>query len=244
MRIVLNVAIVDDDCTERGRLKEYLAYVEQIQEQSFSVQEYDSAERFLMLFEQQFDIVFMDIKFSDGMDGMSAARRMRAIDANVILIFVTNLAQMAIHGYEVDALDFMVKPLEKYAFQLKMRRALGRIQPRERQLIQVRCNGGDIYLDTRNIRYLEVDGHYVIYHTREGDFTEYISLTGARKKLDDPAFFRCDRGLMINMRMLSRIEGDSCVVDGKQLTVAHSQKSELKRAFAEFLSGRRKKEGA
>ena len=107
---MLDIAIVDDEHSERERLKACLAYVEEQQGVSFSVQEYESADQFLMMFEQQFDIVFLDIQFSQGMDGMNAARQLRKTDPSVLLIFVTNLAQMALHGYEVDALDFVVKP--------------------------------------------------------------------------------------------------------------------------------------
>ena len=236
---MLNVAIVDDEAEERERLKACLAYVQQMQGESFSVQEYDSADRFLLMFERQFDLIFMDIQFAHGIDGMTAAKKMRKIDPSVLLIFVTNLAQMAVQGYEVDALDFVVKPLEKYAFHLKMQRALGRISSRMQTLIHIRDKSGDVFIDTHRIRYLEVNGHYVIYHTQEGSFTEYISLTAAEKKLNDPAFFRCDRGLTINMRMLSKIEGDSCVVDGETLIVAHILRNELKHAFVEYLSGKR-----
>ena len=234
---MLDIAIVDDELAERERLKACLAYVEEQEGVSFSVQEYESADQFLMMFEQQYDIVFMDIQFAGGMDGMSAARRLRKADPSVLLIFVTNLAQMALHGYEVDALDFVVKPLDPYAFHLKMQRALGRVSSRKKSTIEVRDKGSTVYLDTHRIRYLEVNGHYVIYHTRGGSYTEYISMAAAEKKLNDPAFFRCDRGLIINMRMLTKIEGDTCVVDGETLIVAHILRNELKRALANYLSG-------
>ena len=179
---MLDIAIVDDEHSERERLKACLAYVEEQQGVSFSVQEYESADQFLMMFEQQFDIVFLDIQFSQGMDGMNAARQLRKTDPSVLLIFVTNLAQMALHGYEVDALDFVVKPLDPYAFHLKMQRALGRVSSRKKTAIEVRDKGSTVYLDTHRIRYLEVSGHYVIYHTRGGNYTEYISMAAAELK--------------------------------------------------------------
>ena len=91
---MLDIAIVDDELAERERLKACLAYVEEQQGVSFSVQEYESADQFLMMFEQQYDIVFMDIQFAGGMDGMSAARQMRKADPSVLLIFVTNAARL------------------------------------------------------------------------------------------------------------------------------------------------------
>lgn len=65
------------------------------------------------------------------MDGMTAARRLRELDKTVTIIFVTNTARYAVQGYEVDALDYIVKPIDKYAFVLKMRRALARVARRK-----------------------------------------------------------------------------------------------------------------
>ena len=62
------------------------------------------------------DLVFMDIEFPQGQNGMEAARALRRMDSTVVLIFVTNIAQMAVEGYEVDALDFIVKLVDPMPF--------------------------------------------------------------------------------------------------------------------------------
>lgn len=235
---MLSIAIVDDDANERKRIQECLEFVQKQRNERFAIQVFASARAFLFSFEQQFDIVLMDISFDDDMDGMSAARVMRSIDRTVILIFVTNLAQMAIQGYEVDALDFIVKPLDRYAFLLKMTRALGRVVPRSSGSIIVHAQDGEIKMQTKLITWLEINDHYVTYHSSEGTLTEYISLTGALKKLDDPAFFRCDRSIAVNLRFVNRLNRESCVVDGQEITVARSLRSDFKRAYTAFLDGK------
>lgn len=65
----------------------------------------------------------MDIDVN-GMSGMEASKEIRKIDPNFILLFVTNLAQYAIQGYSVEAMDFIVKPLNYYVFEIKFQRAL------------------------------------------------------------------------------------------------------------------------
>ena len=54
------------------------------------------------------------------MDGMTAARKLRKLDSGIAIVFVTNMAQYAIHGYEVDAIDFIVKPISYYVFKDKL----------------------------------------------------------------------------------------------------------------------------
>lgn len=234
---MLNLAVIDDEAAERGRIRECLDFVSARTGESFCVDEFSSAESFLMNYEPKYDIVFMDIEFPSGMDGMSAARELRRLDRTVILIFITRVAQLAIQGYEVEALDFIVKPLDPYAFHLKMKRALERVVRRSDDSIQVVMEGDVIVLHSRLIRYLEVRGHYIIYHSREGTFSEYISLSAAEKKLGDPAFFRCDRGRLVNLRFVTEVRRDDCLVDGETVPVARTQRAAFIRALAEFPGG-------
>ena len=76
-----------------------------------------------------FDIIFMDVEMPR-LDGFGAAEAIRAVDAEVVLVFVTNMAQYAIRGYEVDALDYVLKPVNYYQFCTKLSRAIQRVQRR------------------------------------------------------------------------------------------------------------------
>lgn len=65
----------------------------------------------------------MDIAMPQ-MNGLETAKRLRAVDKNVCLIFITTLAQYAIKGYEVDALDFLIKPVRFDLFSIKLEKQL------------------------------------------------------------------------------------------------------------------------
>lgn len=178
---MLNVAIVDDEAAERQKLQSYLQEVTRQKGIAFCVDEFSSADAFLVQYRQGYDLIFLDIEFPHGKSGMDAARALRRIDSAVVIIFVTNIAQMAVEGYEVDALDFIVKPVEPYAFQLKMTRVLSRVACSASDRITVRQDGEMYGLQVHLIRYLTVEGHYVVYHSREGKFAEYLTLSAAEK---------------------------------------------------------------
>lgn len=233
---MIYAAIVDDEESERRKLKACLAYVAEKKNIKFSVREFSDADKFLVNYESNYDVVFMDIEM-DGTNGMEAARQLRKVDKTVILIFVTNMAQMAVQGYEVDALDFIVKPLDKYAFSLKMMRVLGRIDQSKDDRILLSIAGDLVSIRVSLITYLEVQGHYVIYHSKEGDYTEYITLSAAEKKIADSSFVRCNRGCLVNLRYVSAVRKDVCVVDGEELAIARPTRNSFIQAFACFLGG-------
>ena len=77
-------------------------------------------------YEPGYDIIFMDVEMP-GLDGFGAAEKIRAVDADAVLVFVTNMAQYAIKGYEVDALDYVLKPVNYYQFCTKLSRAVQQV---------------------------------------------------------------------------------------------------------------------
>ena len=132
----------------------------------------------------------MDIEMPN-MDGLSAARRMREIDSNVALVFVTNLARYAINGYEVSALDYILKPLDYDAFYLKMQKVLRYCQTqqqRRQQSVVIPTAGGNIHLPLSELLYVEVVSHTLIYHTLSHDYETYGTLKNVEKKLSPQVF--------------------------------------------------------
>ena len=114
---MFTVAIVEDEIDAARRLEVCLArYSQDHPDVRFDVTVFSEPTGFLDAYRPVWDIVFMDIEMPN-MDGMSAARRLRVLDEQVILIFVTNMAQFAAKGYEVDALDYVIKPFSYNDFE-------------------------------------------------------------------------------------------------------------------------------
>ena len=108
---MLRCAIVEDSPRELEHLKECLARYSAERDIPLETTAFGDAASFLEHYRADYDIVFMDIELP-GINGMEAAHRLREIDQQVILIFVTNMAQFAVKGYEVDALDYIIKPAQ------------------------------------------------------------------------------------------------------------------------------------
>lgn len=230
------IAIVEDEVRERAHLRDCLTYMAEKERLEFDIVEFGSGEAFLGGYQPVYDIVLMDIELP-GINGMETAKALRRLDSFVLLVFVTNMVQYAVSGYEVDALNYILKPVNRFDFALKMNKAISRTAKRTEESVQIRA-GKDLYmLPVAAIRYLEVDGHYIVYHTTEGDYSEYITLKEAEKKLDKPYFVRCNRCYLVNLKYVAAVRDDVVQVGRDELLISRPQKKAFLNALAVFIGG-------
>ena len=233
---MIRIAIVEDERRERAHLRDCLAYMAEKEQLEFDIVEFGSGEEFLGGYQPVYDIVLMDIELPS-INGMETAKALRRLDSFVLLVFVTNMVQYAVSGYEVDALNYILKPVNRFDFALKMNKAISRTAKRTEKSVQIRA-GKDLYmLPVAAIRYLEVDGHYIVYHTTEGDYSEYITLKEAEKKLDKPYFVRCNRCYLVNLKYVAAVRDDVVQVGRDELLISRPQKKAFLNALAVFIGG-------
>ena len=119
---MLRVAIVEDDAGYANQLTEFLNRYGKENDEEIHLTIFRDGLDIVEDYQPVWDIILLDIEMPL-LDGMSAAERIRALDPAVILIFITNMAQYAIKGYEVDAMDFVLKPVNYFAFNMKLHKA-------------------------------------------------------------------------------------------------------------------------
>lgn len=120
---MIKIAIVEDDEKDAEILRSYIDRFGAEHAEQFVIERFNDGMQFISAYSATFDIVFMDIEVPV-FDGISTARKLRELDNDVCLIFVSNLAIYALVGYEVDAMDYMVKPVKYFNFALKMEKAV------------------------------------------------------------------------------------------------------------------------
>ena len=234
----IRVAIVEDDRQERLRIRECLTQLEETADYTFRISDFCDGKSFLQWYSPEYDLILMDIMMPD-MNGMETAMRLREMDTQVALIFVTNMAQFAIQGYEVQAMDYILKPINKYSFAMKLKRAIARTAVRNNDNIRIRSEGELVLISINDITYLEIVDHRVVYHTTGGCYAEAISLKDARGKIDRPYFVYCNRSYLVNLRHVTSVGRDEVTVGGERLIISRPQRKQFVNAFSDFLRGKK-----
>ena len=134
---MIHAVIVEDDKQAASKLNDFLRLYFDKRNLSFHVTIYSNAVDFLSDYSYKYDVVFMDIEMPL-MNGMEAAKRLRELDHNVCLIFVTNMMQYAVKGYEVDAIGYIVKPIDYFVFDVNMNKVVDRLAKKQSEEILLR----------------------------------------------------------------------------------------------------------
>lgn len=220
---MIRFAIVEDDPMYQEQLKEYLERYSGEIGDKFTVKTFRDGDEIALNYRAEFDILLMDIQM-EFMDGMTAAKEIRKLDGEVIIIFITNMSQFAIEGYAVDALDYILKPISYYAFTQSIERAMGRLKRREKKYLYVSSQRGGQKIDCSRIYYVEVHGHNLIYHTADGDITATGSMKEVEQSLDGMPFFRCNKCDLVNLDHVDGIRGDDAMVNGVPVQLSRAKK--------------------
>ena len=234
---MIKIAIIEDDAAQEAELRAYLTKYFSELGRRISITSYAAADAFLAIFERhKFNMSFMDIEMP-GTNGMEASRLLRRKDEDVLLFFVTNLAQYALESYEVSAFDYVVKPVNYYNLALKMKRALRMLRNTEEHAMVINAADGQHVIQVSDIRYVEVMGHNVTYHTVNGDyFVGYGSLKAIRAELEPHDFVLCDRSFLVNLKYVTGVNKSDLYVGNDVLKIAKSRRSAFMLALTKYFS--------
>lgn len=232
----MKCAIVDDEKRATDLFCSYMKRFEEENQMSITVVAYNSPNTFLENYSNDFELVLMDVEMP-GLDGFQTAREIRRMDRQVVLMFITNMAQYAINGYEVEAIDYVIKPVVYQDFALKIKKAIRYVARNHDEKLVLNTQAGIKYLNLSDIYYIEVMKHYLVYHTVDGDYTVRGVMKDMEEKLCQWSFVRCHHCYLVNMKYVESINGNVLKVAGEQLTVSRNKKSELLTAFAKYVGG-------
>lgn len=235
---MITIAIVEDKPEYQNQLKQYIEdYFDAKKEQTYELSIYSNGLDFLDDFENGkiFNIVFLDIELP-GENGINVAKKIRTKDNDLIIIFTTIMTQYAVKGYEVDALDYMVKPIQYLNFSLKLDKALKLIKKKEKTfLFEDEGEQAMVKIKSSQIYFIEIYNHTCVFHSTNGNFKKYISISNLEEELKNDGFLRCNNSYIINPIFVTKITKDSIFINDTELLISRRRKKEFLNKLAKYL---------
>ena len=205
--------------------------------QSFQIKVFYASIDFLEEYKGDYDVVFLDIEMP-GSDGLEVAREIRSKDQSVGIIFITSLAQYAIEGYAVQAIDFMVKPVGYYNFSTKLQKAFRFIETHREKDILINNKEGIFRIRVSEILYIEKERDYLLFHMKEDCFSTRGSIKEIKDKMSGLPFSECTSGCLVHLHYIKRIGKDSVLLtSGQELPLSRRQKKTFTQDYIQFMGG-------
>lgn len=211
----MRICFCDDEASTRSQFERMAAAWAEQRGEAAELQLYNSAEQLLFEVGQPeaqelaFDLILLDIQMG-GMDGITLARQLRAQDKRVTLAFLTAAREYVFEGYEVQAVRYLLKPMQQEkVFELL---DLARQNLQEQPSLTLNCADEKKKLYLSQIAAIEAQGHYLIFHTTTGQLQQKASLSSLAGHLGD-SFVMSHRSFYVNLAHLLRISRTECTLD-------------------------------
>lgn len=185
-----------------------------------------------------FDALFLDIKMP-GEDGVTLAKRLRRASYDMPIVFVTGERDYIMEGYEVEAVNYLLKPIDKN----KVYQCLSRINDKKQQqepFILLKTDDTTMKLLQKEIYMAEVFGHTLVYTTEKGTFERLSSMKEAKRELLEDWFVMCHRGVLVNLLHVDFIGKSSLTLSDekhdfyREVPVSRRLYAKINKAFISF----------
>lgn len=231
---MIHIAIVEDDKEFVKMFQDYLQRYMRETHTAIQVETFHDGMSFLDEYSGKYQIVFMDIAMPH-MNGMTTAERLREMDSDVCLIFITSLTQYAIRGYEVEALDFIIKPVTYDLFKIRLEKAISRISILD--YYTIKTANGLRKINLSDLIYIESNKHYLYFHMTMETIRMRGTMHAVSAEFVQKSFAFISGSLLVNLSYVEGIQGNSLMVDGETFVIARTYKTKFRERLTEYMGG-------
>lgn len=228
----MRIAVCDDEKAQRRLIINYLQEWARASGQILDILEFPDGESLLFCWEDKkdFDLLILDIEMGR-LSGMELAERIRGEDEEIPILFITGYETYMAQGYEVAAIQYLLKPLSKEKLFAVLDRLQRKRKPEEK--LTFLTGEGVLLLAPSDIWFAEARGHQCILSTAQGSFQIRHSITELLKMLSgQKGFVRCHRSYLVNLRHISAITKTELVMDDfRRLPVSRGAYRAVNEAF-------------
>lgn len=234
---MLNIAVCDDERLEIEYLTHLTEEWAHKTKTAVNISGFASAEAFLFKYEENksFDILLLDIQMK-AMDGIELAEKIRENNISIQIVFITGFPDYISSGYDVSALHYLIKPVEKEKLFEVLSKAKDKINKSDK-FILISADSESIKISLKDIIYIEAFGHSSCVVCKNGECTVKLPISDIGKMLDE-SFIHCHRSYIANLKHISKITKTDIIFDnGKQIPVSRRMYKDVNMSFINFYRG-------
>lgn len=231
---MIYIAICDDEKYMCDNMKKMASVFFERKNMEISIVQFSCGEE-LLKYDKAIDILFLDIQMK-GIDGIEAAKKLRARGFKGFLIFMTVLKETVFKAFEVSAYDYLVKPIKESDFEKMMERLFISMEKADKANLLVRKGYESSIISFEEIVFCEVIDRKVYLHLASLEVIDfYDRIENLEKKLDD-RFFRCHRSFLINLKYLKSFKkGTAFMEGGKEIPVSRLRSREFSGVILQYM---------
>ena len=223
----MKAAIIEDDLLHADLLEKYLLEWSNAKNILLEIDKYKNAESFLFEWEPGlgFDVLFIDIRMQE-INGMEMAKSVRKKDSGINIIFTTGITGYMEEGYEVEAMHYLLKPVDNKKLERVLQRAVIKIEKSTQEFIIASKERQTIKLFLDDIYYFEIKGRLINVHGIKDIFTYYEKIGVLEESLKDKGFFRCHKSYLINLKYVDAYNRQEAILENGEKIVISKRRYE------------------
>ena len=231
---MITIAICDDEKIIAEQIKRLASVFFRAKNMETSIICFSCGEE-LLRYDKSIDILFLDIQM-EGMDGMETAKKLRSRNFKGYLIFVTVLEEMVFQSFEVQAYDYLVKPVDEKQFGKTMERLYASMQNASEDSLLVQKGYEGRIIREEEIVFCEIIDRKIYLNLASGEVVDYYErIENLETKLGSH-FFRCHRSYLINLKHLKGYKnGTACMDNGKEVPVSRLRSKEFSSVVLQYM---------
>ncbi len=216
---MLSIAVCDDEILDCCNMAKDINDILEEMGIPFIVRQFSSGRDLLNAMEN-FDVIFLDIMMC-GMDGMKTAQLLREKAFDKILIFISASRDYVFEAYDVEAFQYLVKPIDSYKLKNVLQRVVKKLENHSQEFMLINQDRTRKKLLLREIYYFEIRGRIISVHGVEGIFDYYEQIGTLEKELQGKGFFRCHKSFLVNLKYVDNYNRQEVILDtGEKIAIA------------------------
>lgn len=230
---MLHIAICDDENSFVSHLRELLGRYMRETGEDMKISAYRDGLELIEQYDTTIDLIFLDIQMKV-MNGLETAGRLRQMDENVGIIFLTTMAKYGLEGYKYQAVNYILKPIKYVRLKLELDQWKQHHRRIESPSIVVVNDSGKYKVVLKNLRYVETFNRNLLLHTEQENIISYKSMKEMERELKEGGFIRCHTSYLVNLLYVKGVKKlELELITGEILPISQPKRKEVMMLLAE-----------